>query len=137
MAEINAQISILSRYDDQITIAIYDTDSSAGRPFVELELTREQFINAAMNRLANCDVRKAQVNHLDRVGKRMETQKFEFEIPPEIEDREMGLKTYAKTILPIGWASDLSFSSQDSFFTNDDGRRCARVVIRRWVEKED
>lgn len=130
---IDASITICATYEDSIRITI--EDRKAGVEFVELELTREQFINAALNRLGNTEVKKTIVRDLDRVGKKMEMGVFEFEIPEDIskfseEEKEFAIKHATKC--PDGWLPDLGFNRQDSFF-NKDGKRYARTTIRRWI----
>ena len=131
---INAQISIIARYENEVVIKIYDRSSST--TFVELTLTHEQFVNAAMNRLSNCDVKKAIVMSLDRVGKTMEHKPFEFPLPEKTEDWDIDRKIAARKILPSvtpeGWIAEDEFSSQNSFFEKD-GKKYARTIIRRYV----
>ena len=131
--EIDAQVTILSTYNDEIRIEILDKTSCMR--FVELKLTREQFINAVMNRLGNTDVKQAFVCGLDRVGKKVEMEIFEFEIGDHgyniggrmTEAREIAMKT-----CPFGYVPDLSFPSRGSFFVKGD-KHYARTTIRRWV----
>lgn len=132
MTPINAEITISARYEDAIIIKVHDIDSST--TFVELTLTREQFINAAMNRLSNCGVEKASVMHLDRVGKTMELKSFEFELPEGVDytSNEEEICRIARQTVPEGWTPDLYFRSQNSFFKKDK-KHFARTTIRRWV----
>jgi hypothetical protein len=133
--KIDAQIDIRASYDDAIEIEVRDKASST--IFLIMTMTREQFINAAMNRLGCTDVKEAEVYHLDRVGKKMEMGTLTFEIPdwgytgnlPET------IKLAYKNC-PDGWIPDTSFSSQGSFYTGDDGKRYARTTIRKWSENE-
>lgn len=133
---IKAQITITAHYEDEITITVHDVSSSTD--FVTLTLNREQFINAAMNRLGNTDVESAVVYKLDRVGKEMEMQKFEFVVGPA-EEIGFGSQAMDSATLkalaaatPKGWIPDKHFSSQDSYFKKD-GVLWARTTLRRWV----
>jgi len=133
--KINAQITILASYDDSISMKVYDKTS--GTTFLDMTLTREQFINATMNRLGNTDVESAHVCNLDKIGKTMEMQTLEFEMPQgsEYHDKETAMEI-AKEKCPDGWTPDLGFSSQNSFFTKvkmKSNSRYARTTIRRWV----
>lgn len=141
--QINARISInagktssgsMSMYDDDIEINIYDNDS--GVNFVEIHMTREQFINAVMNRLGHTETKCTIVTDLDRVGKVREEKVFEFEMPDKDEFKSNAIKIaikIAKETCPDGWVPELSFSSQDSFFYGKGGKRYARTTIMRWV----
>jgi len=129
--KIEAQIDIRASYDDAILIEV--RDKASGNIFLSMTMTREQFINATMNRLGCTEVKEAKVRHLERVGKEMEMGTLTFEIP------DFGYKgNLTETIklahkhCPDGWIPDVSFSSQGSFFTGDDGKKYARTTIRRW-----
>lgn len=131
--KIDAQITILSSYDDSIKIKVYDKTS--GTTFLDLTLTREQFINATMNRLGNTEVESAHLCNLDKVGKTMEMETLEFEMPDgsEFRDKEVAASLVHEKC-PDGWIPDTSFSSQNSFFTKmKSNGRYARTTIRRWV----
>jgi hypothetical protein len=126
--KIEAQVSILAQYTDDIIISVHDKTSST--TFLELVLSREQIVNAAMNRLAHCDVKSAEVIHPERIGKKMEMDTIHFVVPIDAD------ADYARDNvglhLPGGWVPDMSFGSQGSFYTKD-GMHYAQTVIRRWV----
>ena len=126
--DIEAQITVTATYDDAINITVQDKTSTVR--FLEMTMTREQFINATMNRLACTGVLKASVNGFDRVGKTMEMDDFVVEIP-KWHDSEGAVRIVRKEC-PDGWVPDLYFGSQGSFF-DKDGRHYARTTIRRWV----
>lgn len=132
MAEIEANITITATYDDAINITVQDK-ASATR-FLEMTMTREQWVNASMNRLGCTNVEKVKVHNLDRVGKTMEMNDLTFEMPDKFPDchNDKIAQERAKQACPTGWTTDLSFSSQGSFFTKD-GKSFARTTIRRWV----
>ena len=132
--KINARITILATYNDLITITIGDKD--AGITFLDLELTREQFINATMNRLGCTEVKNAEVRGLEHVGKIQEFKEFSFVIPNHgsRSDNEQNARRMVIKLCPIGWTPDLEFSSSDSFYEKD-GKEYARTLIRRWVDK--
>jgi hypothetical protein len=129
--KINAQIIISASYNDSITVTVIDKDSSTA--FLHMVLTREQFINATMNRLAYTEVGSAYFENVDRVGKTLELDTLVFEIPKH-GDTESARKI-AQEQCPEGWVPDLYFQSQNSFYI-EDNKYYARTTIRRWIEKE-
>ncbi len=138
MTQINlkAHIDILARYDpnheSKIVISVYD-DLSHQR-FLDLEMTPEQFVNAAMNRMAHTEMVSATLFNLERIGKKLETRNFEFELPDHRFDKRVEIaRETVKKVIPDGWTPDMGFSSQGSFFTRDE-KPYARTTIRRWVE---
>lgn len=126
--KIDAQITIRATYDNKIYIEIHDKASRLA--FVELELTNEQFVNAALNRLGNTEVMSAEVHSLDRVGKIMEHKPLEFPITKWRDADEA--KSVVANYCPKGWIPDMGFNNQTSFFEKDE-TRYARTTIRRWV----
>jgi hypothetical protein len=132
MKEISASITILASYDDSIRISIYDNASC--KEFITLKLTREQFVNATMNRLGNTEIAEAKVGYLDLVGKKMIMETIEFELPGGFDRSKEKAKEVVKNIvneLEGGWIPDTSFSSQNSFF-DKCGKPYARTTIRKW-----
>jgi hypothetical protein len=125
--EINARVSIRASYDDAVVIEV--RDSGAGIQFLEIVMTREQYINATMNRLADTETKSTLVRGLDKVGKRLSMKQFEFEIP--VSGDEKGAINLVQKLCPEGYVPDLSFRSQGSFFTKD-GKHYARTTLRRW-----
>ena len=122
------KISILIG-QESTTIEIYDSASST--TFVRVKLTPDQ-LSSALSRLSHSPC-ECSVHNLERLGKTHEVTKFEFEIPEtDWKTREKIAKETAEKLCPEGWKSDGYFSSQDSFFTKD-GKKMARVTIRRWV----
>lgn len=129
--KIDAQIDIRATYDDAIIIEVRDKVSNI--IFLSMIMTREQFINAAMNKLGCTDVKEAEVSDLDRVGKQMHLGTLTFEIPDwGYRDNLPETIKLAYKNCPDGWTPDTSFSSQGSFYQGDDGKRYARTTIRRW-----
>lgn len=136
---INAYIDILARYsqnpdDDDGKIVIIVHDDASSTPFLELTMTFEQFVNAAMNRMGYTQVASATLHNIERVGKKLETRNFEFELPDHRFDKRVEIaRETVKKVIPDGWTPDMGFSSQGSFFTRDE-KPYARTTIRRWVE---
>jgi len=129
---LNANITIRSTYGDSIRIKIQDITS--GITFVDVELTRESFINATMNQLACSPVKEATVYHLDKVGKNMEMKPFKFELPAgtdSIHEKEVAESMIDK-VCPNGWVPDRGFNTQTSF-EHKNNKIYARTSIRRWV----
>lgn len=125
--KINGNLSILvSKECTRIEVK----DSNAGTRFLSINLDPETFC-ALLGRLAEVPV-ELEVRDLDKIGKKMEINKLEFEMPdsrysdkPEIAQME------AEKVCPDGWTSDNYFNSQDSFFKKD-GKDMARCIIRKW-----
>jgi hypothetical protein len=121
--------------DEGVTIEVEDSDAST--TFLRIELTPEQFCQAALGRLASlrCEL---EVVGLDHVGKRMELDEIVFPMPDrfnDVYDREQLSKAaaeIAKEVCPAGWSPATYFGSQDSF-KREAGRLYARTTIRRWV----
>jgi hypothetical protein len=132
--KIEAQITIHATYEDAINITV--EDKTSGTRFLQMTITREQFINATMNRLGNTDVLETEVRNLDRVGKKMEMRAFTFELPEGTNVYDSGLEELAKEIVrkicPEGWIPDTHFGSRGSFF-KENGKEMARTTLRRWV----
>jgi hypothetical protein len=128
--KIDAQITIKATYEDSITIELYDKIS--GTHFCEIELTNEQFVNAAMNRLGNTGTKSAFVCGLDRLGKVEVRENFEFEIPDCFNNGKMYAIENIRKLCPEGWTPDISFTSRDSFFDRND-KHYARTMIRKWI----
>lgn len=106
-------------------------DGLANVRFVKVRLNREQ-VCQMLSRLAFTHCEKTEVFGLDKVGKEHENKTFEFELPKHdyMKARQCALETI-KDVCPDGWISDDYFSTRDSFFEKD-GKKYARVTIRRW-----
>ena len=128
---IKSQITITASYNDSITITI--TDKAASTSFLQMVMTREQWINATMNRLAQTEVESTMIHDLERVGKKMEMDTLVVKIP-KYGDTSSAIANAQKEC-PEGWLPDLTFQSQNSFFTEGGHgeRHFARTTIRRWV----
>lgn len=127
--KINAMITITATYDNAVNISLHDKDS--GITFIEMKLTREQFINAAMNRLAMTHVENAEVRDLDKVGKRLVLDTIKVEIP-KYGDEKSAIELVQKNC-PEGYVPDLYFKSRESF-SQDNGKYYAQTRIRKWVD---
>ncbi len=116
---------------ESTTIEIMDKKSRT--VFVSVELTPDQ-LSQALSRIKNtpCEV---SVNNLDRVGKTLEHEDFEFKMPDwhnRWRDDKSKLHEYVTSMLSNDWVADGYFGSQNSFFTKD-GEDWGRCTIRRWV----
>jgi hypothetical protein len=132
---LNSRITILIGTDSTI-IELIDEDSST--TFARIKLTPEQ-LSQALSRLAytKCE---CEVAGLDRLGKKMENKKYEFQIGncdrknyDELHD--LATRSLAENNMS-DWEAERYFQAQDSFFTKDKVEY-ARVVIRRWVDPEN
>lgn len=116
---------------DGAKIMFHDSDASI--TFAEIKVSPEDMLDA-MGGLAYspCEMK---VYNLDKVGKKMEHKKFEFQIPENLSysNKSEVLAELAKTLVPEGWVADGHFSSQGSFFKIDEVQY-ARCTIRRWVD---
>jgi len=106
-------------------------DSKSHMTFVKVRLTPEQ-LSSALSRLAYtpCEL---EVNELERVGKKQEYRTFEFEINGK--DQTSLEAACNEAMFQQGlheWHSDHYYKSQDTFF-DKDGKKYARVTIRRWL----
>ncbi len=128
--KIDARITILGS-EHGVEIEIEDRLSS--RTFVKVSLTPEQFVQAAMGRLA-CQKCDCEVYQLDRVGKKMEMDTLRFEMPKmDWKVREESAYRIALEKCPEGWEPDQCFGSKGSFY-RDGETEMAKCTIRRWVE---
>jgi len=129
----DARISILI---DREKTRIELHDMSASIMFLEITLTAEQ-LSSALSRLAytECEI---EINGFDKIGKSMELSTLEFELPESIDrykkDAADKIKDLAIQNCPVDWKPDLSFNSQNSFFSKD-GKQYARTFMRRWINK--
>jgi len=132
--KLEGRLTILGN-DKGITIEVEDYDSNI--TFLTIELTTEEFCQAALGRLASmrCELN---VNGLEHVGKHMELDTLEFEMPSNMLNvyepkvlRATAIER-ANEICPAGWVPDTYFGSQGSF-SRKGGKLFAKTTIRRWV----
>ena len=131
---INAKVD-LSFSDEGLDIRIRDDDS--GLTFVELHMGQKEACQV-MSRLSSVPAEKCELRGLDKVGKKMEVDYFEFGMDENIKyaDRREEAFAIARDTCPEGWVPDNYFGSQNSFRNAKNGQLIARATIRRWVEKE-
>lgn len=129
--KIKGQITILIDRD-QTRIEIYDKDASS--LFAEITLTPEE-LSSALSRLAYtpCVI---EVKNFEKVGKKHENRKIEFEIPEGLNNSryETSLVDIAQEILNKeneGWIVEGYFRSQDSFFFKNN-KWFAICLCKRW-----
>ena len=126
------QLTISRQSGDRERISIQICDDRAGIEFVEATLTLEQYALAISGQgYVPCEV---EVQGLENVGKRLETDELEFRLGcSEYGGRRKEVAAQqAAERCPAGWTPDLYFGSQSSFFRKD-GETWARCTIRRWV----
>ncbi len=110
------------------TIEIEDRASSV--EFVRIELDVQQLAEL-LSRRSNlpCNI---ETRCLEKVGKKMVMETFEFEIPKvEYEHRKAVAVAESRKQCPKGWEPDTYYGSQNSFFTKDK-KEYARTTIRKW-----
>ena len=109
-------------------------DRVSGTMFARITMDSDSFAKA-LGGLSEVKCEKADVFALDRLNKKHEHKTFEFPLPEDVGfgDCKPAAIQAAKDAAPVGWTSDCSFSSQNSFFQKD-GKPWARTIIRRWVE---
>lgn len=107
-------------------------DSDANTYLAKVKLTPEQ-LSKVLGRQGHIEC-QCTTGDLTRIGKKHESENFEFEITKGRSDVEL-YADCSKALIEHGmqeWAPDNYYSSQNSFFKKD-GKDYARVVIRRWV----
>lgn len=127
--KLEGRISVLINQDGT-TIEVEDENANAR--FLKITLTPEQLSAALSRQMAvECEI---EVRGLEKIGKKHENKRFEFEIPSDLASsrNESELQKLAQSLLTDGWIAERYFSSQDSFFKKD-GVQYARCTIRRWV----
>lgn len=129
--KIEGQLTIFA---NEGTVRLELKDKNACVRFLELDITADSLI-AALGRLGHVPC-EFEVRNLTKIGAVMEHKQFEFKLPGSTNigrtaERDQAVKE-VKIVCPEGWEPDLSFSSQNTFFTKE-GHRLARTIIRRWV----
>ena len=116
--------------DEGARLELIDNDSNS---LIQVKLNQKQ-VCQMLSRLGYTECESMEIYNLDYFGKKMENQKFEFELPStsSYEDEKRIAIQMVDDECPSGWEADHYFSSQDSFFTRD-GKKWARCTIRRWV----
>jgi len=111
-------------------------DDNASIKFLDIHFDEKQTCQLLSRRSnIHCDM---EIYGLDRIGKKMEWDKIEFEIPENINYKDQDkvcyekAKEYCLQHLTPDWEPDLSFNSQDSFFRRDN-KDYARCTVRKWV----
>ncbi len=134
--KIKGKISILIG-SDRTTIKLFDEDAYV--TFASVTLTPEQ-LSEALSRLANTEC-ELELKGLDKLGKKMEHKQFVFEVPGQQSSWQLRnfeeLTGVAQSILDNeneGWICEGYFGARDSFFEKD-GKKYARCIVRRWVNK--
>lgn len=130
----NASITILIDVEHTI-IQVHDNDASID--ILEIKLTPKQ-LSEALSRLAytKCE---CSVADLDKVGKKMESQVFKFEVSKnilrdDIDTLDLLCRLALKERGMSDWTPDKYYGSQNSFqhdFEND--KLYANAIIRKWV----
>ncbi len=128
--KIDARITILGSHNDgKVTFEIEDRTSST--TFATVTMSAEQFVGAALGRLA-CSHCECEVVHAERIGKKMEMGELRFEMPAaDWKTREDIACDVANRECPAGWTADQYFGSKGSFYKDGD-KEMARCTIRRW-----
>lgn len=106
-------------------------DELSGEIFFRADIPSGAFCSM-LGRLACVGV-DAEIRGLDRVGMKMEIDKFVFEMPSgDLAERKQTAIQLVQKLCPEGWTPDLYFGSQNSFFRDGD-KPMAQATIRRWV----
>lgn len=118
---------------DEKGMEIEIVDNASSTTFVTVKLNPQQTVQA-LGRLGRttCEL---EVFGLDRVGKKMVMEPFEFELSDEklaSSQHKEQLSEIANKLIPEGWFCDNYYSSQGSFFKKD-GKQWARTTIRQWI----
>jgi hypothetical protein len=117
---------------DYIEVRLTDVDAKT--QFAVAKVSLVDFAVALMGRsYVACEL---DVRWLERVGKTMELDKLEVQMPTDdCCNRKETACEAVKSACPLGWTPDVGFNSHGSFFMRD-GKLWARTTIRRWVAKD-
>lgn len=130
----DCRISILIG-NDKTRIEVKDNTSTIS--FLRLELTPDQ-LSRTLSRQMYVEVDSAELVGVEKIGKKMQHDKFVFELIGEQADRQNRDKVYELAIEKLieanmtEWIPDSYFGAKDSFYTQD-GKTFARATIRRWI----
>jgi len=117
--------------EGNIQISIKDENSNID--FIKISIDFADFAKCITGLAASpC---KGTVSGLNIVGKTMQMDTLEFEMPENSHyssGRVEIARKIAKEKCPKGWDFDTGFHSQSSFFTKDN-KNYARCTIRRWI----
>jgi hypothetical protein len=116
--------------EDGMEISVKDNKSAS--LIMKLNLTPDQVMKV-LSRLVVVECR-GEICNLDKINKTHEHKYYEFEVGEEMyyRDNQEQLKELALMSCPKGWAPDLRFNSQNSFFLKN-GKYFARDTCRRWT----
>lgn len=131
--KIDAKLTLLVS-GDVVRLEIHD--DAASICFLEAEIDPVAFMSA-LGRLSGVPF-TAEVRGLDCVGKKLEMDTLEFEMPGDSDysdQRKAIAKKLATEKCPEGWKASDYFGSQNSF-RSVGGKTIAKTTIRRWVAKE-
>jgi len=135
--KIPGQITISTRRSpDEGKVHIELRDPNAIVRFLALSMDMANFTRA-LGGLSCCDC-EIEVHDLEKVGKIRESKPLEFELAThDFGDKRMAMASAAAADrCPDGWTPNVSFNSQDSFYTRD-GKSWARTTMHRWVERTE
>jgi len=112
-------------------------DEKAGVQILSIDISQSDFMSLlGRDRYVKMN---AKIANLDKVGKKMEVDSFEFELPVEASGYELrkkwAIENVQNALIAAGksdWEADKYYGSQKSFFTKD-GKPFARATIRRWI----
>lgn len=128
----NAAITVLINRDGT-KIQLHDRDANV--TFATITLTPEQ-LSAALSRQSYVDC-VAELQGIDKVGKKHTNESFAFEIPEAVyekrdkKDLEFWCKAALSTAGKFDWVPDNYYGSQGSFYKQGD--KCfAKAIIRKW-----
>ena len=119
--------------NDLIEIRISESDSKI-YDIIKVKISQTNFLRClARFAYAPCQL-EIDMDEIPKLGKRMETQTLEFQLPSFARDYDH--KAIARKLAlfkcPKGWEPDLYFGSRDSIVYKD-GKYWANTIIRRWI----
>jgi hypothetical protein len=134
MMKHKAELSISrpSYGDGREKMSIQITDEDSKTRFIELEIDLSEFTKALTGLVVSCDM---ETNKLERIGKKQEAMKIEFELPKaHYHMSKESIIDHGKLNTPEGWVCSNYYGSQNSF--RYEGGKCfARTSALRWVDK--
>lgn len=127
--KLNASVTILGG-ESGVEIKVRDKKSRI--IFLTLHMTPENFLSAAMDRLAEVEA-SGTVLITDNIGKTLKIDKLEFPMPDDVpfDKRDSIARKIADEVCPEGWEPSTYFRSRDSYFYKDE-TLWARCDIRKW-----
>ena len=132
--KVKGSITILGGNDRGVEIEIRDDDANC--VIAKLNMTSDDFLQAAMGRMSNvkCEV----MTFPEKIGKQHINKSFVFPMPTGMDswskNKEVLYELAQNELKDDGWVIDRYLESQNTFF-KEDGVYYFRINARKWVDK--